>query len=97
MAPFWSSFLQELKHCGKRGPLFLVVLPLVFIGALIVNKLAQTTWDKSVVYSLVGGTVGVLAALLVKAFTMPPRERYEQRPLSDDERRVAVEKLRRAR
>jgi hypothetical protein len=95
MGPFWTSFFEHLKDCGRDATLFMMALA-GFIAVLVILAILESTWLRE--YFLQGALVLLLFvlirfALLVRRFRARRRERLRFPPLSRDELRVARSKL----
>ena len=95
MGPFWTSFFEHLRDCGRDAALFMMALA-GFIAVLGIIAVLESTWLRD--YFLQGALVMLLFALirfalLVRRFRARRRERLRFPPLSRDEQRVARSKL----
>ena len=95
MGPFWTSFFEHLKDCGRDATLFMMALA-GFIGVLVIVVILEATRLREyfvqaalILFLLVLVRLG----LFVRRFRARRRERLHFPPLSRDERRVARSKL----
>jgi hypothetical protein len=95
MNPFWTSFFEHLRDCGRDATLFLMALA-GFVGLLVIIAILETTALRE--YFLQAALVALLftlvrLALLLRRFRARRRNPLRFPPLSRDERRVARSKL----
>jgi hypothetical protein len=95
MGPFWTSFFEQLKDCGRDATLFLMAL-VGFIAVLAIVALLESTRLRE--YFLQAALVLLMLALvrlvfLVRRFRARRRGHVRFPPLSRDELRVARSKL----
>jgi predicted lysophospholipase L1 biosynthesis ABC-type transport system permease subunit len=96
MSPFWATLFQHLRHYGRNATLFIVALTaiagLCVLAAIIqVNGLQQYlvyVWPPAVIAALI-----FICRALLRARARR-RERLRRQPLSQDELRAALSKLR---
>ena len=96
MSPFWASLFQYLRHCGRDATLFIVALigigGVCVVAAIIqVNALQEYliyVWPPLAIASL------IWACLAIRRARARRRERLHRQPLSPDELRAALSKLR---
>jgi hypothetical protein len=96
MSPFWGSLFQYLRHCGRDATLFIVAL-IAFGGLCVVAAIIQVNglqeyliyvWPPLVIVALVWACIAIRRARARR------RERLHRQPLSQDELRAALSKLR---
>ena len=96
MSPFWGSLFQYLRHCGRDATLFIVAL-IAFGGLCVVAAIIQVhglqeyliyVWPPLVIVALVWACIAIRRARARR------RERLHRQPLSQDELRAALSKLR---
>lgn len=95
MGPFWTSFFEHLKDCGRDATVFMMALA-GFIAVLVIVALLESTRLRE--YFGQAALVLFLLTLvrlvfLVRRFRARRREYPRFPPLSRDERRVARSKL----
>jgi hypothetical protein len=96
MSPFWASLFQYLRHCGRDATLFIVALigigGVCVVAAIIqVNGLQQYliyVWPPLAIAAL------IWVCLAIRRACARRRERLHRQPLSPDELRAALSKLR---
>jgi len=98
MTPFWNSLFDHLKGCGRNATLFMFALA-AFFGLLILAAVVFTTEIRQYLLPALG-IPGILALIWlsreIRRARVRRRERLQRGPLSDDELRVAREKLQKA-
>jgi hypothetical protein len=95
MGPFWTSFFEHLKDCGRDATLFMMALA-GFIGVLVLIAILESTRLRE--YFLQAAFVLLLLLLvrlvfLIRRFRARRRQSLRFPPLSRDELRVARSKL----
>ena len=97
MSPFWASFFEHMRGCGRHAALFLMALPallvLIAIGVSLDQAFPQARVPALSVIACCA--LAWLFAVIRRARTRR-RQRLERQPLSDNEWRIARSKLRRA-
>jgi hypothetical protein len=95
MSPFWISFFEDVKDCGRNATLFVVTLGALLLGLLVVVALCESELGKYIIPAL--PLAGGMAVFWVSVAFPPARARRRERlnysPLSDDDLRVARLKL----
>jgi hypothetical protein len=96
MSPFWASLFDYLRYCGRNATLFIVTL--IGIGGLFiltviiqVNGLQEYliyVWPPLVIAGL------IWLCMAIRRARARRRERLHRQPLSPDELRAALSKLR---
>lgn len=92
MSPFWYSFCQQLKHGGRNGTLFIVVL-LGFGVILAVSALIMEPAIRPYALPVVGGCALLWICGVVRRLLAQRRHRLLDSPLSEDELAKARTKL----
>lgn len=96
MSPFWGSLFQYLRHCGRDATLFIVAL-IAFGGLCVVAAIIQVNglqeyliyvWPPLVIVAL------IWTCTAIRRERARRRERLHRQPLSQDELRAALSKLR---
>jgi hypothetical protein len=96
MSPFWASLFQYFRHCGRNATLFIVALIAIgglFILAVIIqstglDQYLEYVWPPLSIAALVWLCMGI------RRIRAQRRERLHRQPLSQDELRAALSKLR---
>ena len=95
MSPFWGSFFDHLKSCGRTVTWFMLTLAGIFV-AVVLGTLFCGGHFKQYAFRAVSGA-GVLAAvwigIVLRREQLRRRERLRFPPLSTDEWRKARTKL----
>jgi hypothetical protein len=96
MSPFWASLFQYLRHCGRDATLFIVAL--IGIGGLCVLAaiIQANGLQEYLIYVWPPVVIAVLiwACVAIRRMRARRRERLHRQPLSADELRAALSKLR---
>ena len=92
MSPFWYSFCQQLKHGGKNGNLFIVIL-LGFGVTLALSALIMEPVSRPYALTVVGGCALLWICGVVRRFLAQRRHTLHDQPLSEDELTKARTKL----
>ncbi len=97
MTPFWGSFFEHLRGCGRRAPLFMVAMAGLLV-LIVVGSSLEHAFPGYRIHALSGAaliTMIWVAALCLRARSRR-RERLERQPLSENEWRIARRRLRRS-
>lgn len=95
MSPFWGSFFEHLRGCGRNTTLFFVVFAALFF-ALLASMVAQSLGLFRYANQAIATVAVVLViwfAVVVQKVRKSGHEPFKRRPLSSDEARVARSKL----
>jgi hypothetical protein len=95
MSPFWGSFSEQFRGCGRDATLFLVGLVALILGLVavaIANSLNLFEYARPILIGVLMAFTGRVGFLCYQA-RRRPTERFHRRPLSRDEVRVARSKL----
>jgi hypothetical protein len=95
MSPFWGSFFEHLRGCGRNTTLFFVVFAALFI-ALFAGMIASSVGlFRYADQTLAALTVLIVMWLGVGLYKARKRrsEPFRRRPLSSDEAKRARSKL----
>jgi hypothetical protein len=95
MSPFWISFFEDVKDCGRHATLFVVTLGAIILGMVVVVAICVNDLHKYIipVLPIVGGLGMIWACLAFRRSRSRRRDRLRYSALSDDELRVARLKL----
>jgi hypothetical protein len=95
MSPFWTSFFEDVKDCGRDATLFVVTLGAMILGLVVVLIICLNELHKYIIPALavVGGLAMVWACVSFRRVHARRRGRLQNSRLSDDELRVARLKL----
>jgi membrane protein implicated in regulation of membrane protease activity len=99
MSPFWGSFFDHFRVCGRNATLFLLALVgffIVLIAAAVASHLNLFQYAGPI-FAAAGLIIAIRAGVAMYQARRRPRERFKRHPLSSDEARVARSKLLRRR
>ena len=95
MSPFWGSFCEQLRSCGRDATLFLVgLVALILVLAAVAVARSFNLFEYGLPI-LIGASIVIIAKVGFGCYQARrrPRERFRRKPLSRDEVRVARSKL----
>lgn len=95
MSPFWGSFFENVRGRGRNATLFLAVLAILFLTLLA--GMFQTSKDllqyADTIVAVIVVFLGAWFCLAIHKARVHDRDRFQHRPLSRDELKVARSKL----
>lgn len=96
MSPFWTSLFQYLKHCGRNATLFIIALAGIVVLSALVAIIQANELEQYLIYVLPPLAIGALIWVWVtlRRACRRRRERVTRQPLSANELRAALSKLR---
>ena len=92
MSPFWYSFFQQLKHGGRNGNLFIVIL-VGFGVTLALSALIMDPTFRPYTLTVVGGCALLWICGVIRRLLAHRRHHLLHPPLSEDELTKARTKL----
>src|ERR1700742_2714310 len=95
MSPFWGSFYEHLKSCGRDATYFVLALAglfIVLVATVIANSMNLFQYADQIL-AVFAVVVVVRLCLMANKIRKRGQERFRPRPLSRDEMRVARSKL----
>lgn len=95
MSPFWGSFFEHLRGCGRNAALFLLAIAALFVGLVVCVIASHSGLFQYAPHALAGILIVIAMwfCLGLQKIRKRRRERFYRRPLSSDEARVARSKL----
>jgi len=99
MGPFWTSFFEHLKDCGRNAAVFYLALAGVFLSLIAGLIIYETGLYRYLIRAapFMGFFVLAWTVLAIRRLRERRRQRWQFQKLSEDELRVARSKLRKDR
>jgi hypothetical protein len=92
MSPFWGSFFDHFRGCGRNATLFMVIFALFAVG-ITVASLSHLFQYANEFFAVLAVFVLIRVCIAVSRFRKQGGDRLHRRPLSCDELRKARSKL----